>query len=83
MYIISAFMGSCFAGASATSHAFLSFSVSVSSGENCAAAGGGDGDDADDGDDAVVNAAPAFALPAEAFFVVSDKWACWSFLDGR
>lgn len=32
MYIMTAFMGSAFAGASATSHAFLIFSVSISSG---------------------------------------------------
>jgi len=31
MYIIIAVMGSCFTGASATSHAFLSFSVPISS----------------------------------------------------
>ena len=31
MYIMIAVMGSCFTGASATSHAFLSFRVSISS----------------------------------------------------
>ena len=31
MYIPNAFIGSCFAGASAISHAFLSFNVSISS----------------------------------------------------
>lgn len=32
MYIPKAFIGSCFAGAMATSHAFFIFSVSISSG---------------------------------------------------
>jgi hypothetical protein len=72
MYIISAFMGSCFAGASATSHAFLSFSVSVSSGENWPAGGGA----------AAPALALALALAAAVFVVESAVLACWPFLDG-
>ncbi len=39
MYIMMAFMGSCLAGAKATSHAFLSLRVSVSSAEGRVRAG--------------------------------------------